>query len=249
MSRSIVFLLLLFVASFGWAQIQPHELRVARGNEDYPPNEMRLQGKLTGVHVEIVEAVASRMGLSVKWVELPWARAQKCTQLGECDAITYISPNKERLAWGIFLPDNALSQVEMWLMVHKDSVNQNAFHGNVSEFLAGRTLLSVIGYNYGPEIARVDKYEVKDLTTMANMMTAKRYDVAVINLDDFAALKGREDMVLLEPAVWINKSYLAFSSSVPNAVALSQRFQTTLREFRKTREYADIMQRYKSLHP
>lgn len=247
MHKSVMTLLLVCATLSAVCQIRSGELRVARGNEDYPPKEMHVNGKLTGLHVEIIEAVAAKIGHTVVWQELPWARAQKCAERGECDAICYISPSAEREAWGIFLPDNVLSQVEMRLMVHKDNAQKITYNGNAAEFLTGRTLLSVIGYHYGPEIAKAQKYEVKDLSTLANMMAIKRYDVAVIGVDDFAGIKSRDELILLEPPVFVSKAFVAFSKNVPDGPGLSSRFQSALREFRKTREYAGIVQRYKVL--
>lgn len=245
--RNLFMAVFLLCAAFSAAcQVRAGELRVARGNEDYPPKEMHVNGKLTGLHVEIIEAVAAKMGHTVVWQELPWARAQKCAERGECDAICYISPSAEREAWGIFLPENVLSQIEMRFMVHKDNTSKITYNGNVSEFLSGRTLLSVIGYHYGPEIAKAQKYEVKDLSTLSTMMAIKRYDVAVISVDDFAGIRNRGELILLEPPFFVSKAFVAFSKNVPGAMALSERFQSALREFRKTREYAGIVHRYKA---
>jgi len=216
-------------------QIRPNELRVARGNENYPPYEMTIDGKLVGLHIEAVESVAARMGYEVIWMELPWMRAQRCAELGECDAISYISPSPTREQWGLFLPNNVLSEVEMRFMIHKDDVDTLAFNGNAPEFLAGKKLLSIIGYNYGPAIAKAEKHEVKDQATMAAMMKLKRYPVAVINTHDFVGLPGRDDFVLLTPAVWVSRSFIAFSRKVNNAQDFAAKFEENYSAFRKTK--------------
>lgn len=225
-------------------QILPHEIRVARGIENYPPYEMSIDGKLVGLHIEVVEAVAARMGHKVMWIELPWMRAQRCAEVGECDAISYISPSPAREQWGLFLPNNVLSQVDMRFMIHKDDVDTLVFNGNVPEFLAGKKLLSIIGYNYGPDIAKVEKHEVKDQATLAAMMKLKRYPVAIINTHDFAGLQARDDFVLLAPAVWVSRSFIAFSKKANSAGELAARFEESYVAFRKTKEYAAIVQRY-----
>lgn len=240
-------LLLLACCALGASgQLRPNEIRVARGNEDYPPYEMHVNGKLMGLHVDVIEAVAARIGHRIVWNPLPWLRAQRCAEFGECDAICYISPSAEREQWGLFLPNNVLSQVEMRFMIHKDNADRIVFNDSAAEFLAGREILTLIGFNYGPDVARAKKYEVKDLATMAAMMTMKRYEVAVINTDDFNGLKSRDSLVLLDPPAWVSKAYLAFSRKANNSVELSAKFQAAYAEFRKTQDYVAIVNRYQT---
>jgi polar amino acid transport system substrate-binding protein len=244
--KRLILLLLACHAALGFSQIRPNEIRVARGSEDYPPKEMHVNGKLSGLHVEVIEAVATKMGYTVVWDQLPWPRAQRCAEMGECDAISFISPSPEREQWGLFLANNVLSQVEMRFMVHKDNASRVSFNGNTPEFLKDKTVLSTIGYNYGPDIAKARKYEVKDLATMAAMVVNKRYDVAVINTEDFAGLRSRDGLALLDPPVWVSKAFLAFSRKAHNSAELSARFQDTYVEFRKSKDYLAIVNRYKA---
>jgi polar amino acid transport system substrate-binding protein len=246
MKKLATILFLSCCALSAFSQIRPNEIRVARGNEDYPPNEMHVNGKLTGLHVEVMEAVAAKIGHKIVWDELPWPRAQKCAEDGECDAITYISPSPEREKWGVFLAGNVLSQVEMRFMVHKSNSGKITFNGNAPEFLSGKTLLTLIGYNYGPDVAKAKKYEVKDLATMTAMVIDKRYDVSVVNANDFAGLKSREDLVLLNPPVWVSKSFVAFSKKANNGADLAAKFQSAYVDFMKTKDYLAIANRYKT---
>lgn len=246
MKRSLAFFLLSCCAVSAFSQIRPNEIRVARGNEDYPPNEMHVGGKLTGLHVELMEAVAAKIGHKIVWEELPWPRAQKCVEDGECDAITYISSSPEREKWGVFLAGNVLSQVEMRLMIHKSNAGKITFNGNAPEFLTGKTLMTVIAYNYGPDIAKAKKYEVKDLTTMVAMLADKRYEVGVINSNEFAGLKSNDDLVLLNPPVWVSKSFVAFSRKANNSADLSAKFQAAYLDFKKSKDYGAIANRYKA---
>lgn len=238
-------LLLTSCALGAWGQIRPNEIRVACGNEDYAPYQIHVNGKLTGLVVDVVEAVAAKMEHKVVWNELPWARAQKCAEEGECDAISYLTPNPEREKWGIFQPGNSLLQTDRRFMIHKSNTGTITYNGNVQTFLNGKTLLSVIGYNYGPDVAKAKKYEVKDLITLAAMLTDKRYDLAVISSEDFIGLKSHDDLVLLDPPFWVSKYFIAFSKKANNSVALSAKFQAAYADFKKTKEYSAILNRYK----
>lgn len=247
MKRLIASLAVTSLALPLFAQTPANEMRIARGSDEYPPYEMRLDGKLTGLHVEVVQAVAAKIGLTVKWEELPWVRAQKCVEDKECDAITYISPTAEREKWASFLPGNVLSKVEKRFMIHKSNSDKLVYKGNAQEFLADKTVVVVAGYNHGPDIAKAKKYEVKNLPTLVSMIVEKRNDVAVISNDDFFGLKGRagvDQLMTLNPPVWESKAYIAFSRA-PASTAMANKFQAAYIEFRKSRDYQVLLTRFK----
>lgn len=245
--------LLGFLLTWGFAlglhaQIQPNVLTIARGNEDYPPYEMHVDGKLTGLHIALVEAIAARLGSTVVWKELPWLRAQKCAEEGECDAITYLSQTAERDKWAIFLSGNVLSKLEMRFVVRKDDAATLRFNGNTDDFLKGKSLVAMAGYTYGPVLDKATKYEVKSLPTLIAMVAERRYNVAMVNIDDFAALKGKpyfDDVMLLNPPAWESNTFIAFSKAA-HAEALASRFQAAYGELKKSRDYLPIVRRFKS---
>ena len=51
-----------------------------RGDDDYPPNEMEVDGKLTGIHIDVVRAVAENLGLKIVFKSVPWDRAVEMIQ-------------------------------------------------------------------------------------------------------------------------------------------------------------------------
>lgn len=226
---------------------QTLELRVARGNENYPPNEMRINGTLTGLHVEVVEAVAARIGMKVVWEELPWLRAQKCVEEKQCDAITYISPSPEREKWATFLPGNLLSRVEMHFMIHKDNAANMAYKGNVAEFLGNRTVTALNGFNYGPEITAGKRRDVKNLATLAGMVAGKQSELGIVAREDFHGMKDQavyQQLQILEPPVWESKAYIAFSKA-PKNTSIAEKFQAGYADFRKSKDYQSLLQRFK----
>lgn len=247
MKKSIAVLALASLSLPLLAQTSANEIRVARGSDEYPPYEMRVDGKLSGLHVEVIQAVAAKIGLKVKWEELPWVRAQKCVEDKECDAISYISPSAEREKWASFLPGNVLSKVEMRFMIHKSNSDKLVYKGNAQEFLADKTVVVLAGYNYGPDMAKAKKYEVKNLPTLISMIVEKRNDAAVISNDDFLGFKdkpGFDQLLTLNPPIWESKSYIAFSKA-PAATEVGNKFQAAYLEFKKSREYQALLTRFK----
>ena len=57
---------------------------------------MVVDGKLTGFHIELIEAVAKQTDIDVRFESVPWKRAQQMIKNGQGDAISYISKNNER---------------------------------------------------------------------------------------------------------------------------------------------------------
>ncbi|WP_202980230.1 substrate-binding periplasmic protein [Marinobacter fonticola] len=64
--------------------------------------------QLTGFHVEIVRAVAERLGWRVIFRRYPWKRAMRALEEAEVDAVTYMAYSYERSQFAVFLPDNLL---------------------------------------------------------------------------------------------------------------------------------------------
>ena len=89
--------------------VTAEEMIVVRGDEDYPPMEMVVNGMLTGFHVDIVNEVSKAMGVTVQWKSVPWKRALSMIEKGKADGITYISRNTKREKFAIFLDGNVLS--------------------------------------------------------------------------------------------------------------------------------------------
>src|SRR5690606_9381515 len=64
--------------------------------------------QLTGFHVELVRAVADRLGWHLHFKRYPWKRAMKALESGELQAVTYVAQSPEREAFAHFHPDNLL---------------------------------------------------------------------------------------------------------------------------------------------
>jgi ABC-type amino acid transport substrate-binding protein len=167
---------------------------------------------------------------------------------GACDAITYISQTPERERWSVFLAGNVLSKVDMRFVVHKADAARLGFNGNTAEYLTGKTLVTMAGYSYGPVVAKAKKYEVKNLTALAGMVADHRYELAIVNADDFAGLKGKpvyEELALLSPSAWESNSFMAFSKAGQGA-ELAAKFQAAFADFKKSKDYQAISTRFKA---
>ncbi|MCP4750928.1 MAG: amino acid ABC transporter substrate-binding protein, partial [Proteobacteria bacterium] len=91
MKRSLLAIMVVVVAfGFDVPGVMAEDVLFARVNANYAPFEMVVDGKLTGLHIELVYATASRLGVNVEFQSLPWKRAIHMVEIGTADAITYV---------------------------------------------------------------------------------------------------------------------------------------------------------------
>jgi polar amino acid transport system substrate-binding protein len=233
---------------FGAAALAQTEIAVVRGDESYPPFEMLEGGRLSGVHIELVEAAAKRIGASVKWESLPWKRALRMVEDGQADAVTYISRTPEREAWAIFVAGNVLSSSEVRFIVPKEQAGRISFDGNLARFLEQHTPIVVRGFAYGsPELDRLKKLEANNMQDVVRMLKAGYSDLAVVNWGDFVgAFKGKPELAAvtpLKPPILTLQNYIAFSRSKKDE-DLARRFAAALIDYKSSPDYTALLRRY-----
>lgn len=250
--KKFVPLLLVFAFYFGgtpliWAQ---EELLVVRGNRDYPPYEMIVDGQLVGVHIDLVRAVAEQLKINVTFDSVPWNNALEMLKQGEADAITYINKTPDREKFAIFLEDNILSGVKFVFLTLKEHAPKIAFDGDIGKLLEAHTIVIHEEYLYNSQIDPADfiqKYDVHSLETIADLLLAKEYELAIVNWsafkETFQGTQVMERVIPLSPPVYETSAYIAFSKARKRA-KLAKRFGETLSAFKQMPEYIDILQRY-----
>lgn len=227
----------------------PSKIVIVRDNVDYPPMEFHEKGKLTGLHVELVNEVASLLGLSIEWQQVPWRRALNMVKEGKADGITYIGKTPEREEWAIFLDDNIISEATFSFMINKDDEGKVLFTGDVQDFLKDRPLLTVAGFTLPEDIVKANPqvYEAPKIDNLVEMIQAKRYDVAIVNKDDFLNIyKGtnvENAVVFLDPPVSSFENYVAFSKG-KGLYDLAQRFAQEMTKFKSSSKYIELKEKF-----
>ena len=125
MKNAALTLCLGFIFQMFSAGADAENMIVVRGNDNYPPMEMLVADQPTGFHVDIVNEVASIMGVTVQWKSLPWRRALKMAENGTADAITYVARTPERERFFVFLDGNVLSSSTVNFFVLNPDFSQN----------------------------------------------------------------------------------------------------------------------------
>jgi len=70
LSGTVIFLLLALML----LQVRAQVLRVAVPTENYPPFYYQKNGTVSGFSIEVLQAVAAEMALTLEWHHLPWNR-------------------------------------------------------------------------------------------------------------------------------------------------------------------------------
>jgi polar amino acid transport system substrate-binding protein len=233
---------------FGPVAMGQSEIRVVRGDESYPPFEIWVDGRLTGLHIELVEAAAKRLGASVKWESLPWKRALLMVETGQADAVTYVTRTPEREAWALFLAGNVLTVSEVRFIVMKEQAQRITFDGNLADFLEQHKPIVVRGFMYGsPELDRPKKLEGNNMQDVVRMLKAGHSNLAVVNWGDFVGtFKDKPELAAvlpLKPAILSMQNYIAFSRN-KTGEDLASRFAAALSDFKNSPEYTALLRRY-----
>ena len=247
MKNAALTLCLGFIFQMFSAGADAENMIVVRGNDNYPPMEMLVADQPTGFHVDIVNEVASIMGVTVQWKSLPWRRALKMAENGTADAITYVAKTPERERFFVFLDGNVLSSSTVNFFVLKEDEKKYAFDGDVRKFIGDKTILKLSGFSFGSSIDTMPSHEVNTMGQVIKMLELKRFDIAVLNRTDFiGAMKGKHEydtLVALTPPVRYFKNYIAFSK-VRDDKTLAKRFESAYLAFKKTPRHEELVKQY-----
>lgn len=225
------------------------ELSIVRGDGQYPPNEMIINGKLKGVHIDLVREIAAILNIKIIFRSEPWKRAISMIKNGEADAITYISKSPEREAFTYFLEGNIISYTENVFIAWKGEEKLIKYDGNLEKLKPYR-IGTLRGYFYGEEFDKAQylkKHVVDKMEQIVGLLRIKRIDLAIVNVTDFK-YEFKEDpmiknIIFLKPYFSKLPNYIGFSK-VKNHEQLAKQFSETMNAFKQTEKYYVILERY-----
>ncbi|GGY59101.1 hypothetical protein GCM10011297_34660 [Bacterioplanes sanyensis] len=232
-----------------WAQPKTEVITIVRDDAQYPPLEYLQDGELTGLHIELVTAVAQQLGMKIEWIQAPWRRALLMVQTGEADAITYIANTPERRQWAIYEPDNVLSSGAFSFLTHKDFADSIKSSHDINTLLANYDLLVVSGFNI-PKVVRDAKpklFAAPKLDNLVKMIATKRHKLALVSqgayLGKYADTQASASLHLVEPAIYSFANYIAFSRNNQRP-DLAQDFAREMAKFKQTDAYQTLVERF-----
>ncbi|GLQ31735.1 substrate-binding periplasmic protein [Litoribrevibacter albus] len=206
---------------------------ILRGEGNYPPHEYYEKEKLKGYHIELIQHAAKKLNLPIEFKSLPWKRAVAMIELGQADAITFMTKTKDREEFAIFQDDNILSTSISGLIGAENSSSITAYDGTLNS-IKHLTIGVQLGFNYGSKFDKaeyINKVEFLDIDMLTSTLRAGRIDLALLTLQEYNLFKTRGKMdgiMFLSPAINQFGNYLAFSRARNNA-HLSLRFAQALK--------------------
>jgi polar amino acid transport system substrate-binding protein len=249
--KNVLLMIFTFVTalSFNVSSLMAQELLLVRVDANYAPYEMVVNGKLTGLHVDLVYAVADRLGIEVKFKSVPWASAINMVQKGSVDAITYVGKTPEREEFLYYNDDNILSSSAYGFIIQKDRAGEISFNGDLQTLAAYKIGIQK-GYSYGTQFDQADylkKHEVKKADQILSLLAAKRIDLAVIDEPEYLQNRNNakwSDITFLKPDITQRDFYIGFSKA-KKLEDITNKFAKEMAAFKQTDEYQKILTKYK----
>lgn len=242
---------LLIIPLTGFAESAPAPARdtlvAALAEVDYPPFYFVSDGKLTGISIDVLEHVATELGLHVRYRRLSWPRVQQALKQGDVDMVTTYFYTPERARTVVYCDEPHTAESNQ-LFTRIDS--GITFDGDLQS-LAGHLIGTIKGYSYGAAFDHANdlkKDGVLDERTLVRMVLGHRFNLAIGN--PFAIRLeaqrqgGLDQLQFLAPAVDRSPIYMAFSRRDARAEELAEKFTQRIRQLKTTPKYRAMVSRY-----
>ena len=226
------------------------EIIVVRGNDNYPPYEMNVDGQLVGFHIDLIMQVAKTLDMRVRFESYPWKRAIYMVREGLVDAISFISETEHRSEFVIFTPGNELSIAKIALIVLKSKKSIFNFNGHNLKTLSHYTFGHNLGFSYGDfyDKSKLNKKTFNTYDQLFSSLRLERIDLALVDYDAFehfqmSAQGITHKLVALDKKVAI-ANYIAFSKKM-KLQKLSAKFAKAMLEYKKSEGFFALIKKYK----
>ncbi|GAK54741.1 ABC-type amino acid transport/signal transduction systems, periplasmic component/domain [Candidatus Moduliflexus flocculans] len=221
----------------------------------YPFQYQNANGKYTGIDIDIITAILEKMGCQYEFLEAPWARAIKETQLGRIHLLMGASKTPEREAFAYF--STPYRQESFALFVRKGDAVKYQFT-SLRDMLSVPFRLGVTrGYYYGEEFAELSA--TPEFQAMLDEMTQDHLHYAKLiahRIDGFLAepmvsmielrKKGLSDQVEMHPFRLVSNDISAMFSKQIISPEFVQTFNRYLAELQTDGTFDAILKKYQA---
>lgn len=228
-------------------QLHAQALRVAISAEDYPPFYYQQGDTLSGFSVEVLQAVASELGLTLQWHRLPWSRVVQQVASGKADVITVLYKTGDRAAQ-FYYSEQSYLRDPIVLLCAQPCPPQ--FDGSLAS-LAQQPVAVVRGFSYGELLdqAEFSKVAVVESDPMLfKLLLNRRLQLGIASLitaTHATELQHATDKVqVLHPPLDFVDIYFAFSKQSAVTPELVSRFDRALGHYKSSAAYSALLQRY-----
>lgn len=250
--KYLVFFVLLSMVSF--VSFASQKITIVRGDSNYFPMEFVEEGKLKGLHIEVIKAVADTLNIEVEFISLPWKRGLHEFEKGNYDAMSYVSKTEERESFALFLEGNIISSSKTYPIILAERKPEIFYDGTLLS-LAPYTIAVGNGYKYGEPFDSADYFSKYVVPTpsqlvLTELLLKRRVDIIIgskRNLRQVYTNEQIEQQFFIFPAAVASAhSYLAFSK-VRNKLPQATEFANGVALFKMTQQYKKLVERYSDL--
>ncbi|MCD4736177.1 MAG: transporter substrate-binding domain-containing protein [Bacteroidales bacterium] len=243
MKNTIIMILFIFSSVLAHAE----DKTISICSFEWPPHHGTIL-KDEGYTADLIKAIFEPQGYKITKTFLPWKRAQVWAAEGiECDAITEIYLNKERLE--IFWYGAPYSVHEVYLIALKSNPIKSY---NILRDLKGLKF----GYNSGGSLSKefdsadyITKIETKGYEIGIKMLLAKRFDFYVsarsVALYEAKKLGQFEKIHAIGKPLQRQLVYMAFSKANPKNIEKMRDYNRGLFLIQENGEYSKIMKKHR----
>ncbi|MFT4906951.1 MAG: polar amino acid transport system substrate-binding protein [Oleispira sp.] len=231
-------------------------LTIVRGIGNYPPLEMIRNSRLTGLHIDMIEYAAEKLGIEVEFISIPWPRAIKEFSTGKVDAIVYFGYTEERAEFSYYHAANILSDTKWVFLALEERADEFKFDHSLSG-LENVVIGVQMGYSHGKYFDSM-KHLQRDVVLhdddIEEMLRTRRHDLAMVSYQEFLGAKEQGDfkgIVALSPAVDSDPQYIAFAKvddENERLKKISELFAKELHLFKNHSDYEALLKSYDFYH-
>lgn len=240
--KKVFFLILLLTLTSLFAQ--DTIIRVAYSN--WRPYSYTENGKAVGIELDIFEAVTSMMGYKAEFEEYPWKRCLRLLQIGEVDVVISMVYNDDRSVYTIYPEEHITIADFMFFSLQEKTIEYDGYLTSLKNYDVG----SILGFYYGEDYINAEfrkKIEVGDPDILLKLVLNGRLDIGlgnrtVIN-NSLYYLKSDQSLIFYDPPVRSDKLFVGFSK-INKLEALAKQFSKSLKAFKETDSYRNILKRY-----
>lgn len=228
------------VFRYAWEPWQPYQMK----------NE---QGRLTGLDIEILEAILNGIGQPFKWQKTPWKRVIKDIQEGYLDAGLGASVTEERQQWAYFSEPYRKESVVLFLLKDIKQIYQFVRLEDITD--SDITLGMTRGYYYGglfEKLSKDPKFISRFEEVKINELNYEKLKMGRIDgflSDPVAGTAGLKKLGLLDKVeihpmhIYSDNIHVMFSKkSVPEEYI--QKFNQSLLKLKTSGEHTKIISKY-----
>lgn len=146
-------------------------------DEDYPPWEKNVDGVPYGINVDIVRALAARLGLEPRFVAYPFKRVLASLETGDIDLAGGLEYKPERAAYALYLEPAYQKTMKVFIMPKGAGTRLERYE----DLRALRVGLRAGTKHFEPfdSDPKIVKVEANSVDQLFQMLLAGRFDVAI----------------------------------------------------------------------